>query len=356
MSAPYGSRPRTPLPDVSVLFPWRAWTRHPWFRSWTTWVFVALIAVPPLATTLPTSGSDDILLPSTAFAFYFAAAWFLVLWKVVAPGGVTGPVLALVAGIALVVEAPVAMALERALDIRPDSLISWIVVAGVPEELAKLLPVAALALVHRRAWHMLSPRDFLFLGATCGLVFGAVEAVKYANDYMVIDDAQMGLLLAWRLLTGPIIHACWAGLSAYFLGLASRYRDAGPWLALAGLGIGLPALLHGLNNWVAGEHGVAWAAVEGFSALLFLGYARIGLVATAPPPAPAAVPWAVGRPPAPVAAPWAAGHPSTPVVDPVRPAPAPWSPPPRSGTPLSSTPSARVPDLPTARLPVVGRP
>lgn len=356
MSAPYGPRPRTPLPDVSVLFPWRAWTRHPWFRSWTTWVFVALIAVPPLATTLPTSGSDDILLPSIVFAFYFAAAWFLVLWKVVAPGEVTGPVLALVAGIALVVEAPVAMALERALAADTDTLLAGIVTVAVPEELAKLLPVAALALVHRRAWHSLSPRDFLFLGATCGLVFGAVEAVKYANDYMVIDDARSGLTLAWRLLTGPIVHACWAGLSAYFLGLASRYRDAGPWLALAGLGIGLPALLHGLNNRVAGEYGVAWAAVEGLSALLFLGYARIGLVAAVPPRVTTGVPWAVGHPPAPVAAPWPAGHPSAPVADPARPAPAPWPPPLRPGTPPPAAPSGRVPDLPTTRLPVVGRP
>lgn len=152
-------------------------------------------------------------------------------------------------------------------------------------------------------------------------MFGAVEAVGYANAF-AIHDADSGLTLAWRLLTGPIVHACWAGLSGYFLGLASRYRDAGPWLALAGIGIALPAVLHGLNNWVAGENGPVWAAVQGLSAALLFGYARIGLIASHPTPATA--------------------------------------PPARAGTPAGPDPRPPghrfAPDLPTRRLPVVRRP
>lgn len=289
MSAGHPPAARTPLPDLSVLFPWRAWTRHPVFRSWTTWVFVALVAVPPLALSTGTGPSGDAA-ATTAFGFYFAAAWFLVLRALVAPAGVTGAVLAPVAGIALVTGVPLAMATESALNASTDDLLLGIVTVGVPEELTKLLPVAALALLNRRAWHGLAPRDFLFLGAVSGLVFGAVESVLYALD----PAGATGLVLVWRLLTGPVVHACWAGLSGYFLGLASRYREPGPRAAIAAVGLGLPAVLHGLNNAASDTSGPAWAAVVAVSALLLLGYARIGLVASpprSPGPAPAA-PWA----------------------------------------------------------------
>ncbi|MEQ3537277.1 PrsW family glutamic-type intramembrane protease [Pseudonocardia tropica] len=357
MSAPYGPRPRTPLPDVSVLFPWRAWTRHPWFRSWTTWVFVALIAAPPLAvsmSTTPSGDGDD--LARAAFACYFGVAWFLVLRALIGPRGITGSTLAVVVGVALVVEAPLALTMERLLGastLANDNVLLGIVTVGVPEEIAKVAPVLALALVQPQVWRRLLPREFLFLGAVGGLAFGVVEAIVYANA----PYGTTGVVLVWRLLTNPVVHACWAGLTGYFIGLAARWTDPGARLALVAVGLGVAATLHGVNNAVADLSGFAWAVVVAVSALLFLGYAHVGLLApgTGPRATTSGTPWAVGHPPAPVAVPRTAGHPSAPVVYPARPAPAPWSPPLRPGTPPSTT-SGGVPDLPTTRLPVVGHP
>jgi RsiW-degrading membrane proteinase PrsW (M82 family) len=270
------SGPRLPAP--SILFPWRAWLAHPRLRSWTTWLFVALVAVPPLAITLVPPEPADAGASAAAFAAYFALAWFLVLWVVVRPQRVQGALLAQVVVLALILEAPLAIGLERALDADTDNLLLSIATVGIPEELAKLLPVALLAVVHRRAWMALAPRDYLFLGAVSGLAFGAVEAVVYIVHVPVAgtDDA---LVLVWRLVTDPVVHACWAGVACYFLGLATRYREPGAWAALAGLGIGVPAVLHGLYDWVASDVTLAWVLVTVASALLFLAYALVGITA-----------------------------------------------------------------------------
>ena len=276
------------LPAPSLLFPWRAWVAHPQLRSWTTWLFVALVAVPPLAYTLMPDRSTDMTTPATVFAFYFATAWFLVLWMVVRPQRVGGQLLAQVVVLALAIEFPVTIVLETALNSDPENLLYGIATIGVPEELAKILPVAVLALARRRLFPTMPPRDVLFLGAVSGLVFGAVEAVHYVVDLMDVTTTADGLQVVWRLVTGPIAHGCWAGIAGYFLGLAIRYREPGPWAALAGLGIGVPAVLHGTGNWVGAN--VAWVLVSVVSTLLFLAYARVGLapapVRAVPGPAP----------------------------------------------------------------------
>ncbi|MDT7707745.1 MAG: protease PrsW [Pseudonocardiales bacterium] len=270
------------LPAPAILFPWRAWLAHPLLRAWTTWLFVALVTVPPLALTLLPDRSTDIATPATVFAFYFAAAWFLVLWVVVRPQKVPTQLLAPLVALALVIEVPLAVALEQALDANPGNPLVGIVTIGFPEELAKILPVAVLALTRRQLFASLGPRDVLFLGAVSGLVFGAVEAVHYAATAMDVSSTADGLVLVWRLVSDPIMHACWAGVAGYFLGLATRYTEPGPWTALAGLGIGVPAILHGLNDWVASDLNLAWVLITIVSTLFFLAYARIG-IAAAPP-------------------------------------------------------------------------
>lgn len=164
------------------------------------------------------------------------------------------------------------------------NLLADIALIGLPEELLKALPVVVAALVLRRRG--VAPRDLLFLAAVSGLAFGAVEAVDYAvllNDY-----SGVGTALVLRFATDPIQHALWAGIAGYFLGLATHRRAAGPALALAGIGLGVPILLHGVNDWAPVTGTVLWVGVQTISALLFLGYARIGIVAPAvsPPPPP----------------------------------------------------------------------
>ncbi|MDD7966797.1 PrsW family glutamic-type intramembrane protease [Actinomycetospora lemnae] len=271
--------PAPRLPDLSVLFPFRAWLRHPALRAWTTWLFVALVATPPLALVLFDDSTHRG--EATVFAAYFAAAWFLVLWVLVRPRNVHGALLAQVVGLALVIEMPLAIWLEQLLGGGTENLFQSVLAVGIPEELAKALPVVLLVFVHRH--RVLVPRDTLFLGAVSGLAFGAAEAVKYAVEYMPSDLGRGGaMVLVWRFVAGPVVHAVWAGMAGYFVGLAAQYREPRSFLALAGLGIAFPALLHGLNNWDPVNGTVLWVLVDALSALLFVAYARVGLVASRP--------------------------------------------------------------------------
>jgi RsiW-degrading membrane proteinase PrsW (M82 family) len=282
--------PAERLPDLAVLFPFRAWLRHPALRAWTTWLFVALVAVPPAALALFRDPSQVLGL-SIMLAAYFAFVWFLVLRVVVAPRRVAGWLLA------QVVVAEVVLVLVYLFGIAPSGpgdhagLLEDVALVGVPEELLKALPALAAVLIYRRM--RLAPRDVLFLAATSGLVFGAIEAVVYAvqlNDY-----SGAGMVLVLRFATDSISHALWAGVCGYFLGLAAHYRTPGPWFALAGIGLGIPAVLHGINDWDPVNASPLWVVVQVVSALLFLAYARIGLVAT-PRPAPVVPPQRWGPP------------------------------------------------------------
>lgn len=293
---PPGSR----LPDLSVLFPFRAWLHHPALRAWTTWLFVALVATPPMALVM-FPGHSDVLGVAIMFAAYFAVAWFLVLWVLVRPQRLTVALLAqIVAAEAVVVLLFVSSFPAHASDVL-DHLLLSISVVGVPEELVKALPVLAVVLLNRRT--PLAPRDVLFLAATSGLVFGAIEAVIYA-DGPVLLTSQDSMVLVWRFVTDPIAHALWSGIAGYFVGIAVNYRQPGPLLALAGLGVGVPAVIHGLNDWTPINAGFVWALLQVVSALLFLAYARVGLVDARPvvaPPLPRPV--GVDPPTAPIALP-----------------------------------------------------
>lgn len=116
----------------------------------------------------------------------------------------------------------------------------------------------------------LSPRTYMYLGAVSGLVFGAVEAVHYSDLYATLlsFDSTSLMTEVWRLVSGPVLHACMAGISCYFIGLASTHRNKQ--IPLIGFGLAIAALLHGAydttaNSWM----GVAITAVIIF---IFVGY------------------------------------------------------------------------------------
>jgi hypothetical protein len=77
----------------------------------------------------------------------------------------------------------------------------------------------------------------------------------------------------WRFLTDPIIHACWAGVTGYFIGLAATRRHR--WL-VAWVGLAIAAVLHGLNDWSRVNGHPAWILIVIASGVVFLGYARVG--------------------------------------------------------------------------------
>jgi RsiW-degrading membrane proteinase PrsW (M82 family) len=78
-----------------------------------------------------------------------------------------------VTAIALVTQVPLAIGPEDALQSSNSNIFASIFTIGLPEELAKALPVVAIALVARKR---LAPADYLFLGSVSGLAFGASEA------------------------------------------------------------------------------------------------------------------------------------------------------------------------------------
>jgi RsiW-degrading membrane proteinase PrsW (M82 family) len=265
---------------LHTLVPVKAWMRTPALVSWPAILFVALVTVPPIGLVVlgprPTMGSFSDA--SWLFAFYFAVAWLLLIGAIVRPALVTRELLFVVVVLALLIEVPLAVALESALHATNANLLSSIVTIGLPEELAKAIPVLLIAAFFRRR---LSPVDYLFLGAVSGLVFGASEVERYITAVVQnagggnITDGDAGVLIlayVWRFITDPISHACWAGLTGYFIGLA--VSGTHKWYRVFWVGLAMAMVLHGLNDWNAINGNAAWVVVVAVSGILFLAYAK----------------------------------------------------------------------------------
>ncbi len=294
--------------QVSDLFPLGDWFRHHSLRSFPVLLFLLLFCVPSIALVIlgTNPGAGAFTADAWIFAAYFAVAWLLLLGVIIRPDHVTRPMLLVVVAVALVTEVPIAIALETALHSSDTTLGLSIVTVGIPEELAKALPVLVVALIYRRR-HGLLPRDYLFLGAVSGLAFGASEVVHYftvngveafyqtvqaaipsithlINTGHSTSTAVFAVLIGpvwyfiiefvWRFLTDPITHACWAGLTGYFIGLAVTTRHR--WYQVAWIGLAMAAILHGLNDWSRVNDHPVWILVIVASGVLFLGYARVG--------------------------------------------------------------------------------
>ncbi|HLN69963.1 MAG TPA: PrsW family glutamic-type intramembrane protease [Streptosporangiaceae bacterium] len=297
------------------LLPLGDWIRHHSLRSWPVLLFLLLICVPSIALVIlgpdPSASTFDHV--AWIFAAYFAVAWLLLLGVIIRPEHVTRPMLVLVTVIALATQVPLAVMLEVDLHAETAGLGASIYSVGLPEELAKAIPVLAVAVIYQ-LWryrpsgrHELTPKDYLFLGAVSGLVFGASEVVHYftvnglAEFYLTVQSAipsiqqlissghsapasvfavligpvrYFVLDFVWRFLTDPITHACWAGLTGYFIGLAATGRHK--WYTVSWIGLVIAAILHGLNDWSRVNGHWLWIVVTIVSGILFLGYAKVG--------------------------------------------------------------------------------
>jgi RsiW-degrading membrane proteinase PrsW (M82 family) len=316
--------------QANDLLPLGDWIRHHSLRSWPVLLFLLLICVPSIALVILGSSPSTSTFDHVAwiFAAYFAVAWLLLLGVIIRPGHVTRTMLALVIVIALVTEVPLAVTLEVDLHASTAGLGASIWSVGLPEELAKAIPVLVVALIYRVGRrHELTPKDYLFLGAVSGLAFGASEVVHYftvnglAEFYQTVQAAipEIERLLAsghsapvsvfavliepvryfvldfvWRFLTDPITHACWSGLTGYFIGLAATGRHR--WYTVSWIGLVAAAILHGLNDWSEVNGHPLWILVTIVSGILFLGYAKVGSrTDQEAPPAWAAPPPAAGK-------------------------------------------------------------
>jgi RsiW-degrading membrane proteinase PrsW (M82 family) len=155
---------------------------------------------------------------------------------------------------------------------------------GFNEEITKALPilVAALALLKLRSVK-LDVRMWMFFGTVAGLTFGVREASQYttlaiehiaaAAVHHSANAAVIGALsFAYRVFVDGFQHAIWAGVAAFFLGIAVNYpRRRVP---LIGFGVTIAAVLHALNDWYLSNFSSPWPwiVLQAFSLLLFLGY------------------------------------------------------------------------------------
>lgn len=131
------------------------------------------------------------------------------------------------------------------------SLGESILEVGLVEELVKALPLILYIYFARRQPKLLFPgaQDAVFMGVLVGLGFSIAEGVRLANQGIMYFS---GTTMLFRVISGPVLHACWTGITAYWLDVASRKP------ATKGVFIGLGAILltgtlHGIYNSYAAE-------------------------------------------------------------------------------------------------------
>jgi len=150
---------------------------------------------------------------------------------------------------------------------------------GFNEEITKALPVLLAGLIllkYRRV--KLSVRMSMFLGTIAGLTFGVAEQAFYtSNDIIGINQARSNdeavnaaLAFAERIFVDGFQHAVWAGIAGFFIGLALNYPRRR--IQLIVLGVTIAAVLHALNDFLAGSSIWLVILVQAASLLLFLGY------------------------------------------------------------------------------------
>ena len=138
--------------------------------------------------------------------------------------------------------------------------------AGLPEEICKAFVIF---LIVRRPGAVLKPQDVVLYGLLSGFGFGINEGL----DYQMTSNRASGnvdaiyVLNFIRLTSCPFLHACWCGISSYFIAyaaIAPMYRY-GLWI----LAILIPATLHSAYNAFPGVFMVIPAA---FGIVLMFAY------------------------------------------------------------------------------------
>lgn len=138
-------------------------------------------------------------------------------------------------------------------------LLGFTLGVGVIEELTKAVPVLILAYAANK---IEKPLDGIFYGALSGLGFGIVEGIQY----IVAADANV-IMVIIRITTLPFMHALWAGIVGYFIGLAQVNKSRGAALMLMGYAVSV--VTHGTYDALQGPVALAIAA---FTYLLFSAY------------------------------------------------------------------------------------
>ncbi|MFD1675615.1 PrsW family intramembrane metalloprotease [Alicyclobacillus fodiniaquatilis] len=140
---------------------------------------------------------------------------------------------------------------------------SYIVFVGCTEEFSKqIIVLLAVAFVRIRHIHV-KPVEFMILGISSGLGFSAVENISYVQkglmNEVIHHTVGSGVVTALsRALYTPFLHAVFAGIASYGLGLAAS-RGGAAWLVALSMWL-IAACFHGFYDATIGTH-VIWALI-----------------------------------------------------------------------------------------------
>ncbi len=282
-AAPPGSRDEL-ASAFQILVPIKSWLTDPGWRQGLRLLVIPYALLPLIFIALFAS-SGNLTTPGWAYSLYVAPLWAIVFWLLIRPPESFGRQEVLLAlGIIIWVMiwmSIVTININRHLNPRSfgDAL-----AVGFNEEITKALPilVAALLLLKVRSVK-LDARMWMFLGTIAGLTFGVREASQYttvAIEHIAAaalahsaNEAVVGALsFAYRVFVDGFQHAIWAGISAFFIGIAVNYpRRRVPLIIF---GISIAAVLHAVNDWYLSNFTSPWPWIllQAFSLFLFLGY------------------------------------------------------------------------------------
>ncbi len=257
-------------PELRVrdVLPGRDWWQSAAWRRGSLGLFLAC-ALTPFILLQATADDTDVRHAAWGFTIYYAIIWLIALKALIKPEPVSTWRLAQVVAITAVAGVSVAITVERHLAANASTLARSILTVGLPEELAKALPLLIVVLT---AGASFKPRTYMYLGAVSGLAFGAVESVSYTALYgdaiQQTGDTRLVTGIIWRLLTDSLFHAALAGIVGVFIGFAAAVRRRQ--LALISGGLAFAAILHGAYDRTAGH----WlgTVVAALVLLTFAGY------------------------------------------------------------------------------------
>ncbi|GMA64882.1 PrsW family intramembrane metalloprotease [Alicyclobacillus fastidiosus] len=145
----------------------------------------------------------------------------------------------------------------------PIAIPSYIVFVGTTEEFSKqIIILLAIAFVRIRRIHV-KPVEFMIMGISSGLGFSAIENISYVQkgimNEVVHHTVGTGVVTALsRALYTPFLHAIFAGIASYGLGLAAS-RGGKTWWGALGMWL-IAACFHGFYDATIDTH-VGWALI-----------------------------------------------------------------------------------------------
>jgi RsiW-degrading membrane proteinase PrsW (M82 family) len=296
---PTAAMPRSPVPPraggaaeardelasaFQILVPVRSWLTDPGWRQGLRLLVIAYALLPLVFIALFAS-SGNLTTPGWAYSLYVAPLWGVAFWLLIRPPAPYGK-RELLIGLGIVIWVMIwmsAVTVHINAALNPKTFGGALLV-GLNEEITKALPilVAALLLLRLRGVK-LDVRMWMFLGTIAGLTFGVREASQYTTIAIEhigaaavnhSDNAAVigALSFAYRVFVDGFQHAIWAGLAAFFIGIAVNYPRRRVQLIV--FGVTIAAVLHGLNDWYLSNFSSPWPwiVLQALSLLLFLGY------------------------------------------------------------------------------------